>query len=73
MQDIKLALEELDRGSKLPGMRAVNITENILGKNLNDKSFWPVWERSRGAEPSHFSAQPRSHFRAADRKRFFDD
>jgi len=46
MQDIKLALEELDRGSKLPGMRAVNITENILGKNLNDKSFWPVWERS---------------------------
>ena len=46
MQDIGLALEELDRGSKLPGMRAVNITENILGKNLSDKSFWPVWQRS---------------------------
>jgi aminocarboxymuconate-semialdehyde decarboxylase len=30
---------------KLPGMKAVNITENILGKNLDDKSFWPVYER----------------------------
>jgi aminocarboxymuconate-semialdehyde decarboxylase len=45
MQDVNLALQELERGSKLPGMRAVNITENILGKNLSDKSFWPVWER----------------------------
>jgi aminocarboxymuconate-semialdehyde decarboxylase len=45
MQDVNLSLQELERGSKLPGMRAVNITENILGKNLDDKSFWPVWER----------------------------
>jgi len=45
MQDVRLSLQELDRGSKLPGMRAVNITENILGKNLDDKAFWPVWER----------------------------
>jgi aminocarboxymuconate-semialdehyde decarboxylase len=45
MQDVNLSLQELDRGSKLPGMRAVNITENILGKNLSDKMFWPVWER----------------------------
>lgn len=45
MQDVNLSLQELDRGSKLPGMRAVNIAENILGKNLDDKSFWPVWER----------------------------
>ncbi len=45
MQDVKLSLQELERGSKLPGMRAVNIAENILGKNLDDKSFWPVWER----------------------------
>ncbi len=46
MQDVNLALEELERARKLPGMRAVNITENILGKNLSDKLFWPVWERS---------------------------
>src|ERR1019366_8429993 len=37
MQDVNLALQELDRGAKLPGMRAVNVTENILGKNLSDK------------------------------------
>jgi aminocarboxymuconate-semialdehyde decarboxylase len=46
MQDPNLALQELDRGAKLPGMRAVNITENILGKNLSDKSFWPVYART---------------------------
>jgi aminocarboxymuconate-semialdehyde decarboxylase len=45
MQDPRLALQELDRGAKLPGMRAVNITENVNGKNLSEKSFWPVYER----------------------------
>ncbi len=45
MQDVNASLEELERGRKLPGMKAVNITENILGKNLDDKSFWPVYER----------------------------
>jgi aminocarboxymuconate-semialdehyde decarboxylase len=39
MQDVNASLEELERGRKLPGMKAVNITENILGKNLDDKSF----------------------------------
>lgn len=45
MQDVTLALQELERARKLPGMPAVNITENILGKNLSDKAFWPVYER----------------------------
>jgi aminocarboxymuconate-semialdehyde decarboxylase len=45
MQDVPLALKELERARKLPGMPALNMTENILGKNLSDKSFWPVWER----------------------------
>ncbi|MBI4460498.1 MAG: amidohydrolase [Acidobacteria bacterium] len=45
MQDVKLSLEELERAHKLPGMRAVNITENILGRNLSDKEFWPVYAR----------------------------
>jgi aminocarboxymuconate-semialdehyde decarboxylase len=44
-QDPKLALQELDRAAKLPGMRAVNCTENILGKNLSEKEFWPVYAR----------------------------
>jgi aminocarboxymuconate-semialdehyde decarboxylase len=45
LQDINLSLQELERARALPGMRAVTITENILGKNLSDKSFWPLWER----------------------------
>jgi len=45
MQDPTLALQELERGAKLPGMRAVNITENVKGKNLHEKEFWPIWGR----------------------------
>ena len=43
-QEPSLALQELDRAAKLPGMRAVNCTENILGKNLSDKEFCPVYD-----------------------------
>jgi aminocarboxymuconate-semialdehyde decarboxylase len=46
MQDVNAALEELDRGRKLPGMKAVNFPENVLGKNIDDKSFWPIYERA---------------------------
>ena len=45
LQESALALQELDRAAKLPGMRAVNFTENVLGKNLSDKDFWPLYER----------------------------
>ena len=45
MQDVNASLAELERCRNMPGMKAVNITENILGKNLDDKSFWPVYER----------------------------
>lgn len=45
MQDPKLAVQELERAAQLPGMRAINVGEHILGKNLSDKSFWPVWAR----------------------------
>jgi len=44
-QDPSLAIQELDRAAKLPGMRAVSCPENVLGKNISDKSFWPVYER----------------------------
>jgi aminocarboxymuconate-semialdehyde decarboxylase len=49
MQDVRASLYELDRARKLPGMRAVNITENVLGKNLSDKNFWPVYEAVEAA------------------------
>jgi len=45
MQDVSASLEELDRARKLPGMKAVNIPENVNGRNLDDKSLWPIWER----------------------------
>jgi len=45
MQDPKLAVEELERAAKLPGMRAINIGEHVNGRNLHDKMFWPVYER----------------------------
>jgi len=46
MQDLKLAAEELERMAKHPCMRAVFIAEHILGKNLHDKAFWPIYERA---------------------------
>jgi aminocarboxymuconate-semialdehyde decarboxylase len=46
MQDVNAALEELERGRKMPGMKAVNFPENVLGKNIDDKSFWPIYERA---------------------------
>jgi predicted TIM-barrel fold metal-dependent hydrolase len=29
----------------MPGMRAANMPESLLGKNLGDRSFWPVYEK----------------------------
>ena len=46
MQDTALAVQELDRAAKLPGMRAINIGEHVNGRNLHDKAFWPVYERA---------------------------
>jgi aminocarboxymuconate-semialdehyde decarboxylase len=46
MQDTGLAVQELDRAAKLPGMRAINIGEHVNGRNLHDKAFWPVYERA---------------------------
>jgi aminocarboxymuconate-semialdehyde decarboxylase len=45
LQDVNLSLQELERARKLPGMRAVNIIENVRGKNPGDPSFWPIWEK----------------------------
>ncbi len=45
LQDVTLSLQELERARALPGMRAVNIIENVRGRNLGDESFWPIWER----------------------------
>ena len=46
MQDVKLAVQELERMAKFPCMRSVFIAEHINGKNLHEKEFWPVYERA---------------------------
>lgn len=45
MQDVNASLAELERCKNMPGMRAANFPENILGKNLGDRAFWPVYEK----------------------------
>jgi len=45
MQAPELAVEELERAAKLPGMRAVYLATHINGRNLDDEAFWPVYER----------------------------
>jgi len=49
LQDVHASLYELERARKLPGMRAVEITENILGRNIGDKDFWPLYEAIEAA------------------------
>ena len=49
MQSVHASLLELERARRLPGMRAVNITENINGRNIGSKEFWPVYEAIEAA------------------------
>lgn len=44
MQAPDLAVRELERAAKLPGLRVVYLATHINGKNLGDKAFWPVYE-----------------------------
>jgi aminocarboxymuconate-semialdehyde decarboxylase len=39
------AIEELNRASKLPGIRGVYVGTNINGKDLSDPLFEPIWTR----------------------------
>jgi len=45
MQAPDLALKELERAAKLPGMRALYLATNVSGTELDDKSFWPVYAK----------------------------
>jgi aminocarboxymuconate-semialdehyde decarboxylase len=45
MHQPELALREIERAAKLPGMRGFYIATQVLGKNLSDPSFLPVYER----------------------------
>lgn len=45
MQDPKRSVDELDRSSRLPGIRGVYLGTNVNGRELDDPVFLPVWER----------------------------
>ena len=44
-QNPKLALEELERAARLPGIRGVYIATVVRDRDLSDPSFFPVYER----------------------------
>ena len=45
MQDPALALKELERAARLPGMRGLYLATNIAGTELDDKRFWDVYAK----------------------------
>ena len=45
MQAPVLAVAEVNRAAKLPGIRGVYMATHVNGKNLDEKEFWPVYER----------------------------
>ena len=45
MQEPELALEELERAAKLPGLRGVMMATAVMGKNLDEKEFFPVYAK----------------------------
>lgn len=45
MQNPRLALEELERAAKLPGIRGIYMATVVRDRDLSDRSFWPVYER----------------------------
>jgi len=48
MQAPQLAIEELERAARLPGMCCVYMALHVNGMNLDDRSFWPIYERCAG-------------------------
>jgi len=44
-QNARLALEELERAAKLPGVKGVYMATAVRDKELSDPSFFPVYER----------------------------
>ena len=45
-QNSRLALEELERAAKLPGVRGLYMATCVRDRELSDRSFFPVYERA---------------------------
>ena len=46
MQAPELALKELERCARLPGMRGLYVATNINGADLDEKRFWDIYART---------------------------
>src|SRR5947208_13611686 len=46
MQAPELALKELERAAKLPGMRGMYLATNVNAFELDDKQFWDVYAKA---------------------------
>ena len=46
MQAPELALKELERAAKLPGMRGLYLATNINSADLDEKRFWDVYAKA---------------------------
>lgn len=50
LQAPDLAVKELERAAKLPGMKAVYMAMHVGGRNIDDKPLWPVYERAQALD-----------------------
>ena len=46
LQNPNLALEELERVARLPGIRGIYMATVVRDRDLSDRSFFPVYERA---------------------------
>jgi aminocarboxymuconate-semialdehyde decarboxylase len=45
MQAPKLALKELERAAKLPGIKGLYLATNVNGEELDEKKFWDIYAK----------------------------
>ncbi len=45
MQAPELAVQEVERAAKLPGIRGAYMSTHVLGQNLDEKKFWSVYAK----------------------------
>jgi aminocarboxymuconate-semialdehyde decarboxylase len=50
LQNPNLALEELERVARLPGIRGVYMATAVRDRELSDRSFFPIYERAADLE-----------------------
>jgi aminocarboxymuconate-semialdehyde decarboxylase len=46
MQAPELALKELERAARLPGMRGMYLATHVNGTNLDDRRFWDIYAKA---------------------------